>query len=99
MKVDIVNQKTNGLLDRKEIVFSVKGAKKTPSRIELKENLAASLNSKADLVSISKVQHIYGSDLVEGTANVYNSIESLKKFEPEFLSKRGVKKENSEEKK
>jgi len=98
MDFKITEEKENKVMERKEILFEVKDTKVTPSRKEIKKRLAALKNTKEELVSIAKINQVYGARKSTGTAFIYADIETLKKTEPGFLEARDGKKKDKEKK-
>ncbi|MDP6670786.1 MAG: hypothetical protein QGI60_03140 [archaeon] len=94
MKITITNKNKNALLNRTEISFKVEDTKVPPSRKEVREKIAALENTKPEQTIVSKISHNFGSQDIEGTAKVYDSIEALEKIELEYMIGRnkGVKK-------
>ncbi len=80
MKVELVSEKDNPLLDRKEVVVRLSDYSATPSRTELLEELPKALRSAGkDCVYILKVEQHYGSKHALVHAQVYSSKDSLEK--------------------
>ncbi len=91
MEIQIINEKTNPLLNRREISLRVK-EKATPSRIEVKGKLAALLNSKPELIVIERLNTIYGKQELAGKAFIYQSEERLKQLAQKHLIDRDAPK-------
>ncbi len=79
MEIQIIKDKTNPLLKRREVLSSVKN-KTTATRIELKNRLAALLNSKPELIVIEHLRTIYGKQEMIGTISIYETEERLKQL-------------------
>ena len=91
MEVQIIKDKTNPILKRREISIKVKD-KVTPSRIEVKGKLAALLNSKPELIVIERLGTMYGKQELTGTASIYQTEERLKQLAHEHLVARDAPK-------
>ncbi len=91
MEVQIIKDKTNPILKRREISLKVKN-KATPSRIEVKSKLAALLNSKPELIVIEHLNTIYGKQEIDGTACIYQSEDRLKQLAHQHLVARDAPK-------
>lgn len=91
MEIQIIKDKTNSLLNRREISLRVKD-KATPSRIEVKGKLAALLNSKPELIVIERLDTIYGKQELMGTACIYQAEERLKQLAHQHLIARDAPK-------
>jgi small subunit ribosomal protein S24e len=91
MEIQIIQDKTNSLLKRREISVSVKN-KTTASRIELKNKLAALLNSKPELIVIEHLGTIYGKQEMMAKACLYQTEERLKQLTHQHLMARDAPK-------
>jgi small subunit ribosomal protein S24e len=91
MEIQIIKDKTNPLLKRREISVSVKN-KTTASRIELKNKLAAQLNSKPELIVIEHLGTIYGKQEMMAKACLYQTEERLKQLSHQHLIARDAPK-------
>ncbi len=92
--ITIEKKESKPLLDREEVYAIVK-EKVTPSLTSMQEEIAKKLEKKKELIVIKNVYPRYGKQEASVVAYVYNSEESLKKFEP----KNKEKKAKAEEKK
>jgi small subunit ribosomal protein S24e len=103
MEVNIVSQKENPLLKRKEIRFDVRHiAGATPHRLEVRKAVADALKSNVDLIFVKKFETRPGTQTAVGVANLYDSAEQAKLIEPDYVIKRNVpplEKPKEEEKK
>jgi len=80
METELKQQVEKPFFDRKEYVFEIKD-KGTPSYDVLKQEISKKLNLNADLMAIKRVKHYFGKQSVLVNVYVYNSVESLKKYE------------------
>jgi small subunit ribosomal protein S24e len=102
MEVNIVSEKENPFLKRREIRFHVKhAAGPTPPRLEIRKAVAEALKADLDLVFVKKFETRPGMQTAVGLANVYNSAEQARLIEPEYIIKRNIppEKPKAEEKK
>ena len=89
MEISIVNKKDNPLLGRTEVHFKVDHASaKTPTRDEVRDKLAALLNTKKQLVVVDHMASSFGRAATAGYARVYPNAETIGKLERGFLLKR-----------
>ena len=91
MEIQIIKDKTNPLLNRREISVAVKN-KTTATRIELKNKLAALLNSKPELIVVEHLDTIYGKQEMNGAASLYQTEERLKQLAHQHLIARDAPK-------
>ena len=83
-------EKTNELMERKEIVAQASVDASTPSRKELLKMLSEKLGNAADCIVIDKVEQQFGAKQVKIHAKVYESAEKAKGREPEYKFMRGT---------
>ena len=96
VEVNVVSEKENPLLKRKEITFEIKGIKATPSRNEIIKQIAAMKNAEEEKIVITEINQLFGKSMLTGTLNIYDDKETMRKIEPEYLMKRGKKEEKAE---
>jgi len=99
MNVKIISKEHNPLLKRKEVTFSVEHAQNggTPSRVEVRKQLASLLQTKLELVYVKNMETKTGTMVAIGEANVYDSIEQAKLMEPKHIIARNATPEKPEE--
>jgi len=79
MEIQIIKDRSNQLLKRREITLKIKD-KATPPRIEVKNKLAALVNSKPELIVIEHINTVFGKQEAVGAASVYESEERLRQL-------------------
>lgn len=86
MKVRILSNKHNELLKRNEIIFTLhhEGAP-TPSRIEVRKELASVLKVGVDRIYIRKMESVTGAATSIGEAHLYDSPENAKAMEAKHI--------------
>ena len=96
--LQILEKKSNPLLNRTELTFFITKFKGTPNRMEVKKKIAA-LDGKADenLVFIKKMKTVFGVREVSGRANIYDAESAAKEFEPAYIFIRNIPKEERED--
>lgn len=99
MKMEIISRNKNPLLFREDVTFLIKESKTTPSKKELRQKIAASLNKKEGAIFIKKIEHHFGSSEIRGLARAYDSAEKATEIEYEYIINRnlGIKKKKAEE--
>lgn len=86
MEIKISTKIEKPYLGRKEIVLKGK-AETTPSKVELKEEVAKLASAPAEMVVIKKVKQQFGKKDFEVEVYVYNDEKSMKEFEKEKKKK------------
>ena len=81
MDIQVIEEKNNPNLNRREIVFKVIHDASTPSRKSVVERLAATLNSKSSLVFVDSLKTEFGKRETIGYAKIYETAERAKQVE------------------
>ncbi len=89
MELKITAQKENALFERREVRFTLKhdGAT-TPSRAQVRQQLAAELGTKTENVIVDSLEAQYGRGVTDGSARAYKSIEAARGTERVHFQKR-----------
>jgi small subunit ribosomal protein S24e len=92
MKLDIqvIEEKNNPNLNRREIVFKVIHDESTPSRKSVVERLAATMNSKSSLVFVDSMKTEFGKRETIGYAKIYETAERAKQVERVHIIERNT---------
>ena len=77
MEINIITDKVNAALKRRDVSISVK-SESTPSRVEVKNKLAAMLDSKPELIVVNKLNTEFGKQETVGTVSIYEDEDNLK---------------------
>jgi ribosomal protein S24E len=99
MKLKIVSKEQNPLMKRREVIFSVEHDQTggTPTRVEVRKQLAALLKTDLDLVYVKQLETKTGTMVALGEANAYDSVEQAKLVEPEHIIARNATPKKPEE--
>jgi len=99
MKLKIISKEQNPLMKRNEVTFSVEHAQTggTPTRVEVRGQLAALLKTDLELVYVKQLETKTGTMVAVGEANAYDSIEQAKLMEPKHIIARNSTPEKPEE--
>ncbi|MHC1579553.1 MAG: 30S ribosomal protein S24e [Candidatus Alkanophagales archaeon] len=81
MEVEIIEERENPLLERKEVRFRIRHEGRTPSRKEVRELLVKELNTSPNLLVVESIRTEFGKREVRGYAKVYRSEERLRSVE------------------
>jgi len=101
MEVDILSDKKNQMLKRKEVAFRIEHTQMgaTPSRTDVRKAVANALKSEDSLVFLRKFETKTGTRVAFGEANVYENLEQAKLVEPDYIVKRSMPPEKQEKNK
>jgi len=92
MEIEVISEKENPLLRRKELCFEVKHDQSgsTPVRLDVRKAIASALKVNVDLVFVRKVETKTGTRTAVGLANIYDSPEQAGLAEPEYVINRNM---------
>lgn len=90
MDIQVIEEKSNPLLNRREVVFKVIHNEATPSRKSVVERLAATLNSKEGLVFVDSLDTEFGKRETLGYAKIYETAERAKQIERSHIMERNT---------
>ncbi len=99
MKVEITSKKTNPLLSREEIEFTVKEITATPKIEDLRVKVASLTEGNSDTTVITEIKQKFGRKEFTGKARVYKEKEKMKKTELKHILGRNFKEEGEKQKK
>ena len=88
MDIDIIEEAENPMLHRTDVRFRVTHEDATPSRLSVRDSLAATLNKDAEEVVIRKLDTKFGMRETIGTAKVYESPEDAQAVEQDHALER-----------
>jgi small subunit ribosomal protein S24e len=89
MKIEILQEKENKPLARREIDFRVEHiGETTPSRADVKGKIVAQFDADAELVVIRSLDTKFGAGMTEGSARIYADSEQMKRVELNHIVKR-----------
>lgn len=99
MEIEIVSERENPLLKRREVNFGVKHEQmgSTPPRLQVRSAIATAVKVKMDFVFVKKLKTKTGKHIAVGLANVYDSIDQARLVEPEYIMKRNASPEKPRE--
>jgi small subunit ribosomal protein S24e len=88
MDIDIVDDEANPMLHRRDVRFVVVHEDASPSRLSVRDSLAAKLNKDADEVVVHELDTKYGMRKTVGYAKVYESPDHAREVEQEYMLER-----------
>ena len=89
MDLEITTQVDNALFARKDVKFMLRHAgETTPSRVQVRQLVAAQIGTKTDNVVIDHMESATGMAATRGVARAYKDADAARKAEREHLLKR-----------
>ncbi|MFB6086665.1 MAG: 30S ribosomal protein S24e [Halodesulfurarchaeum sp.] len=97
MDIEILDEEENSLLHRTDVTFEVVHEDASPSRLSVRDSLAATLDRDADQVVVHKLDTKFGMRKTIGYAKVYESADDAAEIESEYMLDRNKIGEEAEE--
>jgi small subunit ribosomal protein S24e len=88
MDIEIVSEEENPMLHRRDVRFEVVHDEASPSRLSVRDSLAAKLNKDAEEVVVHSIDTKYGMRKSMGYAKVYDSPADAADVEQEYMLER-----------
>ena len=98
MDIDIVDEDENPMLHRTDVRFEVTHEDATPSRLSVRDSLAAKHNKDAEEVVVRKLDTKFGMRTTVGHAKVYETPEHAQDVEQNhMLDRNKIKSDGADE--
>ena len=88
MKIEIVQDRDNPLLNRKELDIIITYESGTPKRDEVREELSKMLGAEKERIIIEKMESIFGLNKAKAHVHVYETAEHAKRYERKHILRR-----------
>ncbi|WP_436931402.1 30S ribosomal protein S24e [Halosimplex halobium] len=88
MDIDIIEEDENPMLHRTDVRFEVTHEEATPSRLSVRDSLAAKLNKDAEEVVVHELDTKFGMRKTVGYAKVYDDAEYARDVEQDHMLER-----------
>lgn len=88
MDIEILSEEANPLLHRRQVEFEITHEDATPSRLSVRDSLAATLDKDSDEVVIHSLDTKFGMRKTVGYAKVYESPEAAIDVEQDHMLER-----------
>ena len=88
MDIDIVEETENPMLHRTDVRFEMVHEDATPSRLSVRDSLAAKLNKEAEEVVVHELDTKFGMRKTVGYAKVYETPEHAQDVEQDHMLER-----------
>jgi small subunit ribosomal protein S24e len=88
MDIHIIDEDENPMLHRTDVRFELTHENATPSRLSVRDSLAAKLNKDASEVVVRKLDTRFGMRKTIGTARVYDNPQYAQEVEQDHMLER-----------
>lgn len=90
MEIEVLEEKENPLLDRKELTVRIIHNNATPKRIDVKKKIEALKTAAKGTVVVDSFKSKYGARESIGLVKIYKSKEAALRVEPEHILKKNM---------
>ncbi len=97
MKIEVVTDKENVLLNRQDIVFKVIPEGEVCSRENVKNKLVALLDTEPEQLILDRMNMQYGMQQITGYARLYADAQDALAIEPDYMIARNATKKSEED--
>ena len=88
MEIEIISEEENPMLHRTDVRFGLNHDEATPSRLQVRDSLAAKLDKDSDEVVVRKLDTKFGMRETVGDAKVYESPDDARDVEQDHMLQR-----------
>ena len=88
MDVEIISKDENPMLHRTDVRFQIVHEEATPSRLSVRDSLAAKLDKSSDEVIVHELKTKFGMRKTVGYAKVYETSDFARDVEQEYMLER-----------
>lgn len=99
MKIEVLEEKDNPLLDRKEIVAKIVHDDSTPSRDDVRSKAIAKLKAKKDIFILDSIKTRFGARESIAHIRIYGSKDRVLEIESEYVLRKNFLISQEDEKK
>jgi small subunit ribosomal protein S24e len=85
MEIDIISEDDNPMLHRSDVRFEIAHEEATPSRLSVRDSLAAKLNKDSAEVVVHDLDTKFGMRKTIGYAKVYESPDFARDIEQDYM--------------
>lgn len=85
MDIEIIEEEENPMLHRRDVTFELIHDEATPSRLSVRDSLAARLGKSAEEVIIRSLDTKFGMRRTVGTAKVYETPSHTQEIEQDYM--------------
>jgi small subunit ribosomal protein S24e len=90
MQINVIEEKENPLLNRRELQIKIEHPAGTPARIEVKNAVAAELKVEPQRVIVGSMKAAFGKKETIAYIKIYESPENARQIEAEHILKRNA---------
>ncbi|MFC6823987.1 MULTISPECIES: 30S ribosomal protein S24e [Halopelagius] len=85
MEIEVISEDENPMLHRSDVRFEIVHEEASPSRLSVRDSLAAKLNKDSDEVVVHELDTKFGMRKTVGYAKVYDSPDFARDVEQDYM--------------
>ena len=88
MNIEVVQERNNPLLSRKELDLLITYESSTPKRDEVRKAVADKYGVEIERVIVEKMESLFGAKKARAHVHVYDTVEDAKRYERKHVLRR-----------
>lgn len=88
MNIEVMRERRNPLLNRRELDLMIAYESGTPKRDEVREEVSKKFGVEKDRIIIEKMESIFGANKAIAHVHIYDTVEHAKKYERRHILRR-----------
>lgn len=88
MNLEIIQERKNPLLNRRELDLLIHYESSTPKRDDVRKTLSEKYGIEIERIVIEKMESLFGTNKARAHVHIYDAIEDAKRFERRHVLKR-----------
>ena len=88
MNLEVIQDRKNPLLNRRELDIIIAYESGTPKRDEVREEISKKLGVEKDRIIIEKMESLFGANKAKAHVHIYDTVEHAKKYERRHILRR-----------
>ena len=88
MNLEVIQDRKNPLLNRRELDIIIAYESGTPKRDEVREEISKKFEVEKDRIIIEKMESLFGANKAKAHVHIYDTVEHAKKYERRHILKR-----------
>ena len=88
MNLEVIQDRKNPLLNRRELDIIIAYESGTPKRDEVREEISKKFGVEKDRIIIEKMESLFGANKAKAHVHIYDTVEHAKKYERRHILRR-----------
>ncbi len=88
MNIEVIQDRKNPLLNRRELDLTIHYESSTPKREDVRKALSEKYGVEVERIIIEKMESLFGTKKARAHVHIYDTIEDAKRYERKHILKR-----------